>query len=251
MLTFGKLKDRARFFVRGNYWKCVLVSFIYMFLSGQGLAVYQRMKYNGGLRYHDSLQTLVNYGYWRWVIFFLFIVAVLTFIVVVFYTLYSIFFKEFLNMGLAKFYLRNRVEKAEVADLFSVFQKQFYLKNVMIFFQKNLTIFLWTLLLIVPGIIKDLELSMVHYILAEQPYLTKDEVFQISKDLTDGNKMRIFTFRLSFFFWFILSGITCGLAQIFWVGPYYDAANAEFYKDLVEEYNRRFTRFDEEEESFV
>ena len=77
----------------------------------------------------------------------------------------------------------------------------------------NLFIALWTLLLIVPGIIKSYEYRMVPYILAENPGMNRKEAFAISKRMMTGKKWATFVLDLSFFGWIFLSIFTCGILQ--------------------------------------
>ncbi len=95
-------------------------------------------------------------------------------------------------------------------------------------------IFLWSLLFIVPGIIKELSYSMSFYILADNPELTQDQARAKSIEMMNGNKWRLFCLRFSFIGWFLLSIITCGIL-LFWVVPYVNCAEAEFYRDLIKE----------------
>ena len=78
---------------------------------------------------------------------------------------------------------------------------------------------------------------MIPYILAENPGITRKEAFAHSKMLMKGNKWNAFVLDLSFIGWFILSGFTCGILAIFYVGPYYNATCAALY-DVLEHGNR-------------
>ncbi len=91
--------------------------------------------------------------------------------------------------------------------------------------------FLWTLLLIVPGIIKYMSYSMSFYILSENPEFTAREALNESKRLMDGHKMDYFILMFSFIWWYILAGITFGLAYIY-VYPYINATTANFYQEI-------------------
>lgn len=99
----------------------------------------------------------------------------------------------------------------------------------MIMFLRNLFIFLWTLLLVVPGIIKHYEYLMVPYILAENPGMRREEAFLISKKMMMGQKWDTFVLDLSFIGWRILEGLTFGILGIFYVEPYIQSTFAELY----------------------
>ena len=92
-------------------------------------------------------------------------------------------------------------------------------------------LFLWTLLLIIPGIIKMYEYRFVPYILAENPDLNHNRVLDLSREMTAGEKMNIFILDLSFLGWFILGALFFGIGILF-VQPYYDSVNAELYYKL-------------------
>ena len=92
---------------------------------------------------------------------------------------------------------------------------------------------LWLFLFIVPGIIKAYEYSMIPYLLAENPNLSADEAFYLSKQMTTGQKADLFVLDLSFIGWIILGLICCGIGILF-VLPYPQATRAEVYLNLKE-----------------
>ncbi len=94
--------------------------------------------------------------------------------------------------------------------------------------------FLWTLLFVIPGIIKSYSYSMTFYILADNPNMTPSEAIDASKKMMNGHKFDLFVLQLSFIGWFLLCGITFGLALIY-VLPYYQSAVAKFYDTLKDE----------------
>ncbi|MDR0930897.1 MAG: DUF975 family protein [Clostridiales bacterium] len=95
----------------------------------------------------------------------------------------------------------------------------------------NIFILLWTMLLIIPGIIKSIEYSQAQFILADDPTIAPIEAINESKKMMYGNKMKYFLLNLSFIGWGILTVITFGIAAI-WVGPYMQTALAEFYLEV-------------------
>lgn len=96
----------------------------------------------------------------------------------------------------------------------------------------DLFILLWSLLFIIPGIIKAIAYSFTPYILAECPNVPATEAVKISMRMTQGHKGEIFIMSLSFFGWFLLSGLTMGLVGIFYVNPYFYTSMAGLYDDL-------------------
>ena len=94
---------------------------------------------------------------------------------------------------------------------------------------------LWSLLLIVPGIIKAYSYSMTYFILAENKGMSVLEAITLSRKMMDGHKMDLFLLFLLFIGWFILVLITFGIAGI-WVYPYFYATLTNFYLSVKEDY---------------
>ena len=98
-------------------------------------------------------------------------------------------------------------------------------------FLVGLFTFLWSLLFVIPGIIKSFSYSMATYILAENKGKAALECINESKEMTKGHKMELFVLSLSFIGWGLLCAITLGIASI-WVGPYTQATYANVYNSL-------------------
>lgn len=92
-------------------------------------------------------------------------------------------------------------------------------------------VFLWSLLLIVPGIIAAYRYSMAPFIMAEHPEMTPMECLRASKEMMMGQKGRLFCLNFSFIGWIILSAFTFGIGGLFLM-PYMSAATAAFYRTL-------------------
>ena len=90
---------------------------------------------------------------------------------------------------------------------------------------------LWTLLFIVPGIIKGFSYSLTPYILRDQPELSALESITESRRLMDGHKMEAFMLFLSFFGWFLVGILTLGIG-FFFIGPYFSTTYATFYDSI-------------------
>ena len=97
---------------------------------------------------------------------------------------------------------------------------------------------LWTLLLVIPGIIKAYSYSMTFYILRENPEMTAGDAITASQKMMDGHKMDLFLLSLSFIGWAILALIPAGLGFI-WLIPYMYTAQAAFYEELKKDYETR------------
>jgi uncharacterized membrane protein len=93
-------------------------------------------------------------------------------------------------------------------------------------------IILWSLLLIVPGIIAAIKYSMGYYLMVENPDMEPMEAIRKSSELMDGHKMEFFSFVLSFIGWFIVSVITFGLGFLMLI-PYYQMSKLNFYRKIT------------------
>lgn len=138
------------------------------------------------------------------------------------------FLTSILETGKCRFFYQARNGNSDFGNLFWAFQGGRYLKTAKIMFWRYLEICLWSLALIVPGIIKTYEYQLVPYLLAENPDLSKERAFQISKQTMKDEKWKCFCLQFSFVGWYLLGSILCYVG-IFFVIPYYDATMAEFY----------------------
>lgn len=107
-----------------------------------------------------------------------------------------------------------------------------YLTSVWTILLRNILIGLWSLLLVVPGIIKGLEYRMVEYIVAENPGISARDALAKSKEMMNGQKWNTFVLDLSFLGWDILNAFTFGLLGLFYVNPYKMLTGAALYKKL-------------------
>ena len=97
---------------------------------------------------------------------------------------------------------------------------------------------LWTLLFIIPGIIKSISYSQTIYVLKDNPELGYNKAIERSMAMMEGHKWDYFCLLLSFIGWFILICLTMGIASI-WVTPYFAATSAHFYEYVKERYENR------------
>lgn len=122
-----------------------------------------------------------------------------------------------------------REEKVDYGTLFDGFKD--YLRVLLTMLLVGIYTFLWSLLLIVPGIIKAYSYSMTPYVLKDRPDLSYDAAIEESMRLMSGHKMKLFLLDLSFIGWIILCLLTLGIGFIFLM-PYMECAHARFYEDL-------------------
>lgn len=135
-----------------------------------------------------------------------------------------------IQLGHAQFLLKQHDGK-EVAfsDLFSQFYR--FGQGFAQHFLRSLYIFLWTLLLIVPGIIKAFSYAMTPFIMADHPELSASEAINQSKAMMNGHKTELFVLNLTFIGWAILCALTFNIGNIF-LNPYKNAAYAVFYRQI-------------------
>lgn len=99
-------------------------------------------------------------------------------------------------------------------------------------FLRDLFTWLWSLLFVIPGIIKSYSYRMVPYIVKDEPGLSPREVINRSREMMRGNKWGAFVMDLSFLGWYILGALTFGVLNVFWVDPYYQNSKAALYVKL-------------------
>ncbi|WP_214699331.1 MULTISPECIES: DUF975 family protein [unclassified Exiguobacterium] len=124
----------------------------------------------------------------------------------------------------------SRGNGASLSTMFKPFQMR-YVKHVITSFVMGVFLVLWTLLLVVPGIIKGFSYSLTPYILRDQPELSALESITESRRLMDGHKMEAFMLFLSFFGWFLVGLLTLGIG-FFFIGPYFSTTYATFYDSI-------------------
>lgn len=136
-----------------------------------------------------------------------------------------------INLGYTQ-YLLDQHDRRELD--FHVLFSQFHRFGVgfLQFFLRNLYIALWSLLFIIPGIVKTYSYAMTPYILADHPDMTANEAITASRQLMDGHKGELFWLRLTFIGWSILCVFTLGIGSLF-LNPYVNAAEAAFYRQLT------------------
>jgi len=96
----------------------------------------------------------------------------------------------------------------------------------------TLFVFLWYLLLIIPGIIATFAYSQIFYIIAEEPGIGPLQAIRKSKELMHGNKWKFFCLQLRFIGWWLLCILTFGIG-ILWLAPYMIVSLAKFYDDIA------------------
>lgn len=257
--TRAMLKENAKQLFKKNYWVCVGVAFILTMLgSGVGWG-------NGGVSFSHEMKTINDsrgdhyfddYYYDDYYdiyengndnsigsVIFASIFTIIMVIIFVAVLALHIFVCNIIKVGGKMFFVQNRSCNPPAGCIFNGFKKGRYGNIMKTMFFRDLYVFLWSLLLIVPGIIKAYEYLMVPYILAENPTMDKRDVFALSKRMMDGQKWKTLVLDLSFYGWILLSAVTCGMVGIFYVTPYYMATMTELYAfNKIKAYNEGYIR---------
>ena len=268
MWTRAELKSKAKFSFKRNYWKSVLISLILALLVGGGSsgssissAVSNNLigssdssvtddysnddssLYDGNDFYDDTydgnveddiddLKSMADNTAGMMAIGIFLIVFIIVFVVLMAVViLLDVFIFNPLEVGCKKYYLRNLNEPAQVGNIGYAFDNNYKNITKTMFFRDLFTV-LWTLLFIIPGIVKSYEYQMIPYLLADNPQMTKEQAFEESKRMMQGQKWKAFVLDLSFIGWNILSALTLGILGIFYVQPYMDATHAALYEAL-------------------
>lgn len=146
-----------------------------------------------------------------------------------------------LGVGAKKFFIDGATEDdVNFGHLGFAFKQEYYLNVVWVLFYRTILNFLFTLLLIIPGIIKGYAYSMVPYLLAEDPSLSAAKAIEISEAMTEGHKWDMFVLNLSFILWNLLQFMTFNLSAFF-VAPYIEATWTQLYfvlKPVEPQYNK-------------
>ncbi len=218
MWTIGELKTRGKAAMKANYGLTLVVSVIMgMITAGYGsTAGTNSQKIQEGFQDNPDMMALAA--------LILSIVGVLVIII----KLVDIFVFNPIEVGCKNFFLKNTSEPAGL-DALGVAFKPEWMHNVLTLFLRDLFLVGWTLLFIIPGIVKAYSYRLVPYIMAENPELSGTEAITLSRKMMNGHKWRAFCLDLSFFGWIILSLLTCGILAVLYVNPYIHCTEAELY----------------------
>ncbi len=137
-----------------------------------------------------------------------------------------------LTVGYAAFTTKiYRGQQGDIGEIFSIGFND-YGRNLGGMLWMALFTCLWSLLFIIPGIVKGIAYFMTPYILAESKSVRATDAIKLSMRMTQGYKGEIFVMGLSFIGWWILALLTCGILGILYVGPYMSTSFAGLYHEL-------------------
>ncbi len=121
-------------------------------------------------------------------------------------------------------------EKMDIGDIFNGFREDFS-NTFLIGLMTTIFTMLWSLLFIVPGIVKALSYSMAMYIKVDHPDYDWKQCIDESQRMMQGHKGELFVLNLSFIGWMIVGAFCAGIGS-FWVNAYMQAATSQFYENL-------------------
>lgn len=229
------LKFYAKEQLRQYYWKAFLVCLVGGLLGGSAFSGTSsaRTTYNyseNGFSHQYNYDLFHYSAGWG---AFVFSIAIAVILIAVAFT---VFISAPISVGVCSFFTGAPWGNRDFTMLFSAFRNGRYLSIVKTMFFTNLYIFLWSLLFIIPGIIKSYEYRMVPYLINENPQLSHQEAMYYSKLMTDNSKMDIFILDLSFIGWWMLGALAFGVGTLF-VVPYVQATEAQLYFALRQRVN--------------
>lgn len=137
-----------------------------------------------------------------------------------------------IEVGCERFFIKSQEQDNPQIDEVGFSFRNGYAHIGGIMFMQTLFTVLWSLLFIIPGIVKGYEYMMIPYLLAENPDMSREEAFAKSKAMMTGNKWDAFVLDLSFLGWLILGSITFNILNVFYVYPYQYLTRAELYRTL-------------------
>ena len=222
------LKRRAKDVLSGHYWHYFLVMLVCGVIGGTVTHFNLKISIN-----HQNFRNLDEFFRYLLNWFYTHYPSIVTSFAAsgVAKTLWEIFIANPLEIGNCRYRTLASYKKYEFQNIFFPFSEGRYIKSVVTLLLRDIYILLWSLLFIIPGIIKGFSYFMVPYILAENPNISRERAFEISKKATSGEKWRMFVFDLSFIGWYLLGALCFGVG-VFFVLPYHFAAKAELYGAL-------------------
>lgn len=223
-MNLSMLRERARENLRSNWGISIGVAVIAFLLGGMitGVTFFPEISADTQIGFLQKLNRFLNEGIRIGNFTFGFRSGILGFA--------AFLIGGVIELGYAQFLLKQHDGcELDWHDLFSQFDRfgQGFAQN----FLRGLYVFLWSLLLIIPGIIKSLSYAMTPYIMAEYPELSASQAIEKSKLMMDGHKGELFLLELSFIGWSILAALTFNIGNLV-LNPYKNATMTAFYREL-------------------
>lgn len=202
-----RIKENGKLHYQNNKWQNVLVILINTLIVG-------------------GVQVVVRLSGDDWVLaMFMSLVSIALALLVV----------NVISMGTMTWFHRSiKTEGLKMEEMFWTF-KEDYGGNVLMMFLISLYTALWSMLFVIPGIVKGYSYSLAMYIKSENPNIPASKAIELSTRMTNGHKMDLFVLDMSFIGWWILSAFTLHILGILYVMPYQYASKAFAYEEIKEE----------------
>ncbi|MCH5185834.1 MAG: DUF975 family protein [Oscillospiraceae bacterium] len=226
MWKISDMKKKGKDALRRNRWKAIAVSLVFMSIFGVTTGVGSG---SADLQEHMN-ELIVKYGVEVTFVATLIASLIIFMTIAVTAVIRALIFNP-LEVGVHKFRINAVKGTGNISDMGFGYDTA-YKRNAITLLFRDIYLFLWSLLFLIPGIIKAYEYLMVPYILADNPDISQTDAFRKSKEMMKGNKGKAFLLDLSFIPWYILGGITCGILCIFYVWPYHHLTKAALYEKL-------------------
>lgn len=262
MWTRAELKQKGKFAFKRNYWKTVLVSLLVALFIGGGASSASSgfssgfangLTSSGEDGYNEEYYESEEDSYYTYDVYdeedsyytynaydadmegiafatvFIIVFLVVFLVVFVVVMILDVLLLNPLEVGARRYFYLNLNQPAEIKELAYAFDHSY--KNVIkVMFLRDIYTTLWTFLFIIPGIVKSYEYRMIPYLLAENPNMSAEEAFAISKRMMDGEKWKTFVLDLSFIGWIILSLVP--FVGLFYADSYVHMTEAALYEKL-------------------
>ena len=211
MKTNSEIRQEALALLKGNWGKAVGVTLVFMLLVYACSLVATTIEMLVGTPIGDDEGVLIP----------------------IFSMLASILFVFPLSFSLIMLFLgfQRGADDLKVKGLFKAFNKPYYGKSMGLYLLTAIFTALWTMLLIVPGIIKSLSYALAPYILADNPEISANEAINRSMEMMKGHKMDLFLMWLGYIGFASLSILALGI-PLLWLYPYYQTVLAKFYEEV-------------------
>ncbi len=209
----AELKTKAKEVLKKNYWKSFLISLVLLISGGDGHG-----GGSSGRSAGDKIGEWIDYSEYM-----IIIVAVVVLLIV-----FRVLIGYALEAGSKKYFVQSAQYKNDIGCYDFAFETGNFKGIIYTMFLRDIYNFLWTLLFIIPGIVKAYAYRMVPYILADNPKMGPDNAITLSRKMMDGHKLNLFILELSFIGWYLLGLLALGVGILF-VNPYYNATEAQLY----------------------
>lgn len=239
-----ELKTRGKAAFLKNFWPCVLVALIlsmFVYNANSNGGPHAQYNYTIGENYVTERIGAYGFGIYRIIPTIPGAIINLSIGLAIILIIAQILVFNVLEVGGCRFFTANALNSAgsvaqgdtiRVSELLEGFRSGYYSHTVVTMLIRNVKLLLWSLLLIIPGIVKHYEYLMIPYLLAEYPDMTTEDAFAYSRRMMYGAKLDAFVLDLTFIGWELLGAITFGLVNIFWTKPYEYSTHAELYLAL-------------------